>query len=1064
MGMAGARGRSLPRTDLLSFTTRTRVVPRALVVLRAVIAVAIAAALTALIASRLPRSLDVSTDVVGYPIASNFNVDRYLWVYGLWVLLFPVAALGIDVALSRLIRAQSPRPTSAGEPRPAPSHTASAFDVGAVALIRTAFVGTVLGVEVAIASSLEGYGFLLATLAVLVLYGAVAAAVASFAARLQGGSLSFSERLATVNVLASPLTVFGLYDVSQQTKMRVLYPPTVYEYRWFPLWLATGLTAVLLTVAVIGVRRALHNGRLRTLERQFLLLVPASVLLFLVLARLPGEIGPIDFFHEGEPLAAARLTAEGAFPWRDLMFIHGLLHDVVNPLVGFAVFEDSRWGGLAGATMIVFPAYWLGQYLLFVYLFGRNVLFLLGTQLAVVLGLIRDVHIRFALMPFALLLLAAVLRKPTWPRTAALAGVLAAQAVVSPETTIVIPACLAVLGLYELSSYDRRVAFRMNFQRTLRTLAAGVLFLSLFCGVLAGLGTLDDFLFFYRTFASEHTLTGGIPIKWISTRFYVAVIAPVVLLILTIWFFATSRRVRRTPAIDDWVMATLAITVALYYPKFLARADTHVYQVFAVATPLLAYAIYRLFGLLEDYAARMPIRFAKVTVPTRHWITAAALVVVAMGSPSSVLDTAQAVPARLSANAHFVPVPELGYQSPAPTDPTIVTDLTQILDAYLEPSDHIFDFSNNPLLFHYLLHRQPSTRYYHVSMAIRQHTQSDLVKQLERRKPKLIVFASHPYLGLPGWDSISNPVRHYDVSEYILHHYQPLLVSHDYVLMSRNGAELRPPADLEAQLAQTPTTDQLYFRALPCDWGYAPNFLSTRPDAHESLEPVELPYRPTEGVATVTGWAVDLEAKAPALEVVAVLGTRVVARVAPSIDRQEIAGDLENQRFLPSGFRMLIPGSVPLQRLRFYALTRSGAARELIYEPGSGLAPTSEMPSSVTLGQRSFRVLPGAIHGRAESATPEKRTFVLDLPRQTIGRDYDWFEIRSRSQFAENTLGITDARGESARTISFKTIDRGQTAVKVQVGACSQWHGFQGNRLYLESLQDQEISGIRLIP
>ena len=45
-----------------------------------------------------------------------------------------------------------------------------------------------------------------------------------------------------------------------------------------------------------------------------LLLVPAPVLLFLVLARLPGELGPIDFFHEGELLAAAAADSRRRVP------------------------------------------------------------------------------------------------------------------------------------------------------------------------------------------------------------------------------------------------------------------------------------------------------------------------------------------------------------------------------------------------------------------------------------------------------------------------------------------------------------------------------------------------------------------------------------------------------------------------------------------------------------------------------------------------------------------------------------------------------------------------------
>lgn len=64
----------------------------------------------------------------------------------------------------------------------------------------------------------------------------------------------------------------------------------------------------------------------------------------------------------------------------------------------------------------------------------------------------------------------------------------------------------------------------------------------------------------------------------------------------------------------------------------------------------------------------------------------------------------------------------------------------------------------------------------------------------------------------------------------------------------------------------------------------------------------------------------------------------------------------------------------------------------------------------------------------------------------------------------DNTLGLTDKRGEWIRTITFKTLDRGQRSVWVQVGSCSQWHGFRSKRLFLESAADQQISQVRLVP
>jgi len=267
--------------------------------------------------------------------------------------------------------------------------------------------------------------------------------------------------------------------------------------------------------------------------------------------------------------------------------------------------------------------------------------------------------------------------------------------------------------------------------------------------------------------------------------------------------------------------------------------------------------------------------------------------------------------------------------------------------------------------------------------------------------------------------------------------------------------------DLDRPVASR-TTDQLYFENLPCDWGYAPNFLATRPEPEEIREAVAVPFRRTEGIATVAGWGVDLAASAPAREVVAALGSRVIARATPSSDRADIAGRLEDQRYVRSGFTMIIPASVPRERLRFFVLTRSGEARELHYGPFSGLAPTTRVPKRVTSAARSFRVGSGA-YGQIENATPERHTYSLELPAQA-NRRFSWLEIRTGSPFLENTLGVTDKRGEWIRTIAFKTLDRGQRSVWIQVGACSQWRGFRGNRLYLESAADQQIGEVRLVP
>jgi hypothetical protein len=120
------------------------------------------------------------------------------------------------------------------------------------------------------------------------------------------------------------------------------------------------------------------------------------------------------------------------------------------------------------------------------------------------------------------------------------------------------------------------------------------------------------------------------------------------------------------------------------------------------------------------------------------------------------------------------------------------------------------------------------------------------------------------------------------------------------------------------------------------------------------------------------------------------------------------------------------------------------------------------VPKRVTSAGRSFRV-GSAAYGQVESATSPRLTYSLELPAQS-DRRFSWLEIRTGASFLDNnTLGVTDERGAWIRTIAFKTLDRGQRSVWVQVGACSQWHGFRGNRLYLESAADQQITEVRLV-
>ncbi len=47
--------------------------------------------------------------------------------------------------------------------------------------------------------------------------------------------------------------------------------------------------------------------------------------------------------------------------------------------------------------------------------------------------------------------------------------------------------------------------------------------------------------------------------------------------------------------------------------------------------------------------------------------------------------------------------------------------------------------------------------------------------------------------------------------------------------------------------------------------------------------------------------------------------------------------------------------------------------------------------------------------------------------------------------------------------ISFNTLDREESVVRVRVGPCTQWRGYDSDRLYLSSSTAQDIRDVRLL-
>ena len=475
----------------------------------------------------------------------------------------------------------------------------------------------------------------------------------------------------------------------------------------------------------------------------------------------------------------------------------------------------------------------------------------------------------------------------------------------------------------------------------------------------------------------------------------------------------------------------------------------------------------------HDTTQNLPPRYRGAAV---YVLTALAIAVTLSHAPVPLTTAVRAIP------SHFtVTVPEepslarVGYAVPGAIDAGMVLDISQITSKYLGPKDTVFDFSNSPGLYYYLLRLHPATRYYHVSMAIRQRTQADVISELARRRPKLVVYASSSF-GLFAWDGIGNPVRHYDVSQYLLEHYRPLLVSHGYLLMARDGSRLPPLASVVTGLSEQPVTDHLYLKAPACAWGDTPNFLTTGPSQASQARPLVLRSPSGKaGVLTLGGWAADHVAGKPAAEVVAAVGTLVVARIPVSGDRPDVATYFKQPGLRHSGFSAVIRLRPEwIAGLHLYGITRGGTATELAFGPGASWRPGPGTAATLTLpGGRSLEVVPDAVRSSVDAATlvggpkpplPFGYSGLIQFDSPAHPERYHWLEIETRTPLHATRFALSDrgTLGAETNSITFSTLGRGPRTVRVQIGACSQWRDYTGP-LYLAMSDYEDVSAVRLL-
>ena len=1021
--------------------------------------------------SRMPLALHVTTDILGYPTFADFNYTRLYTTYRLIVYVAPLITVTVYALLAwkgplrRPPRLPCPIiPMSDAADVAQPELAVSMPESGLAAdglriagtVLRLLLPAGVLAIEISTASrsGITGSGVMAGA---AYLAGVAALSTLYLAVQPERGE-SWWQRIRTptavINGIAgSVITVLGLWLVSEHTAVHIIADDRTTSWRWLPLWLVAVGAAAVVTYAVWQLRHGLSAA---VVEYQLLGAVVGSVLVFLIVSTLPGQLGHFQGFDDSLDLAGSNLLAKGYFPWRDLTFVHGLWADVLQGTLGTSLFENSRWGDFAGILVVLNPLCWVTLYLLVVWFARRHSMLVAAFVLLVASGQLGALSWRFVLVPLVVITFGGTLRRRSIIWTAGLTVMLFAQAVLVPETSYLVAAVLVALVLCEFVHRVPGDPWTRSFRRTAWATATAVLLMLGFAIFLLSTQSLGAFIDYYRVFAPGHDAAGARPASnmtdatdWI--KFGVAIS----LVLLTAWSAIARFRARRSWTSRDWVVLAYAGFVALYAEKALGRLDgPHINQFLGVALPL---ALMWTMTLLRSGDRLLTIWWrraaARPFVPIRQPMSALAAVLALLAVPS-LTSSIEDLPTRTQATSISEPtIPRLGYAVRSAVDLHLLSDLRAVINTYAGATGPVFDMTNSPGYLYYLLDREPGTRYYHVSMAVPPYAQRQLVSELQHSRPAVVIFDSTS-IGLPGWDGISNAVRHYLVSQYLLDGWAPLvLVDGELVMVRRDlvGSRTLPP------LSVPPQTSDLYSTKSECNWGDIPNFF--RPAPSGTTVDLAVHGSQSDTLTTIRGWAVDPDSSTPVPSIVLVSGEKVVSVVHPGASRPDIA-----QRFgttaLNSGFVAGVVMPRGGARIVPLALTGDGVLRPV------GIAHPIAMASSLRLpGGKIARVVRDPVLGVVDSVESVPTTLsTVTVPNGLRLADYALatFETGTGGSIGPADIWIADDAANPLHRIAARALATAGSSVAVRVGSCPQWHGYPSRTLYLQQTGGTPITRIRL--
>ena len=1039
---------------------------------------AVSAALSALVGvlwwAHIPDHLSGHINIVGYPSFQNYNYLKAFTAYRLAVWEFPLVTV-IFYALLRWrgpLRHRGPGVTRLVERLDLIAHDeATAREahplVRIVRLLPPAAV-VVLAASMRPASATARIGRVGVAAGLVYVAGVLLVSfllgVLISQGRLPRWVPEGGDSLSLVNGFGGAVVSVGALFYASKHTMVISSTGTSHAWPWFPGWLAA---LMLLAVLAWMIWRLVRGWSPSRVERRIRTVLVGSVAIFLLTAVLPGGLGSFQGFDDSQSAAGADLLSRGYFPWRDFLFIHGLFEDALRSSLGFGVFQHSLWGANAGALMIVYPLCWVGYYLLAAWAGRRGSLMALGVFALAAWGGIAVgvvVSMRFVLLSVVFVLLGEAIRRPAARWTVLLTFVLFVEAVLVPEASFQVLAVAFAIAASDLIHRRPDETWWTALRRTRYFIGAGAALCVVWAIYLAFNHALGPFVNYYRIFGPGHAASGALPRgSDVTHQDYAMFLGALGLVALTILTVAWRFFERRAWTAQDWVTVATAIMSGLYGEKAIGRFDgAHVQQAIAVTVPLWIMWTAKVLGFAERYLI-VHARRVRVLRPTvrlvRQPIALTGLIVLVLTVPA-ISQTVRHAPSRVKAVVPSLTVTQslVGYSSPNAVDPKLLGDLNTVLDTYVGRDGTIFDNTNSLGYFYYLLQGAPASSFIHVSMAEPEFSQKMVIDQLRKTRPALVAFDETKF-GLPEWDGPRNNVRHFEIGQYLLDGWTPVLRSHTVLFLLRNDLVSTMPSI--PTLSTPPQTSGLYFSSPTCAWGDTANFLESRPSGAS----VSLPVMPQGTVQTVSvrGWAVDAATGLPPATVAVTVGGSVVAVLPVDLIRPDVATALSNPAYETSGFDATFT-TADVGDLGAYVVSADGT----LHPVGNSPIPPAR---SLTLPDGRRMSVSGAGAGNIDSASATTAQLMsISVPPSVNLSSFPLATFSANGEIGNAHLVLTDQSPlpsdagvvNGYHDISATSLPLTGSSMSVRVGSCLQWHGYSGTTLYLLQDAGRPVTQLRL--